>query len=102
GDRHDSDARTETERALLPRELEVAHRLAKRFGRAHGFVQGAALEQYAEFVAAQARQRVAPPNLGFEQRADLAKQGVAGAVPASVVDDLELIEIQAAQRVRGL
>src|SRR6202022_3221398 len=84
GDRHDADARSQAERALLPGELEVAHRLAKRFGRPHGLVQGAALEQYAEFVAAQTRQRVAPADLGFEQRADLAEQGVAGAVSAGV------------------
>jgi hypothetical protein len=38
----------------------------------------------------------------LEQRADLAEQRVAGAVAAGVVDDLELVEVDVAERVRGL
>ena len=101
-DRHHADARAQAEGALLPGELEIAHRLAQRLGRAHRLVERAALEQYAELVAAQARERVAPAHLGLEQRADLAEQRIAGAVAAGVVDDLELIDIQAAERVGGL
>ena len=92
GDRHHADARAQAEDALLPGEPEVAHRLAQRLGRAHRLIERAALEQYAELIAAQARERVAPAHLGLEQRADLAEQRIAGAVAAGVVDDLELID----------
>ena len=100
--RHHADARAQPEGALLPGELEIAHRLAQRLGRAHGLIERAALEQNAELIAAQAREGVAPAHLGLEQRAHLAEQRVAGAVAAGVVDDLELIEIETAQRVGGL
>ena len=60
-----------------------------------------ALEQYPELIAAQARQGIAPADFGFEQRPDLTQQGIAGAVPAGVVDDLELIQIETAQGIRG-
>ena len=87
--------------ALLPGELEIAHRLAQRLGRAHRLIQRAALEQDAELIAAQARERIAPAYLGLQQRAHLPEQGIAGAVAAGVVDDLELIQVQVAQRVGG-
>ena len=94
GNRHDADARAQAEGALLPGELEIAHRLAQRLGGAHGLIQRAALEQNAELIAAQARQRVAPADLGFQQRAHLPQQGIAGAVAAGIVDDLELVQIE--------
>ena len=102
GDRHHADAGAEAEHALLPGEAEVAHRLAQRLGRAHRLVQRTALQQHAELIAAEARERIAPADLGLQQRADLAEQRVAGAVAAGVVDDLELVDVQVAQRVGGL
>ena len=98
---HDTDAGAQPERALFPGEFEVANRFAQRLGGAHGFVQRTALEQYPELIAAQARQGIAPADFGFEQRPDLTQQGIAGAVPAGVVDDLELIQIETAQGIRG-
>ena len=102
GDRHDADARAQAEGALLPGELEIAHRLAQRLRRAHRLVERAALEQNTELIAAQAREGIAPADLRLEQRADLPEQRIAGAVAAGVVDDLELIEIEAAERIGGL
>ena len=102
GDRHHADAAAEPERALLPDELVVADRLAQLLGHAQRLVERAALEQHAELVAAEARERVAPADLGLQQRADLAEQRVAGAVAAGVVDDLELVEVEVAQRVGRL
>ena len=101
-DRHHADARAEPERALLPDELVVADRFAQRFGVAHRFFERAALQQHAELVAAEPRHGIAPADLRLEQRADLAEQRIAGAVAAVVVDDLELIEIDVAQRERSL
>ncbi len=102
GDRHDADAGAEPEHPIFPGEAEVAHRLAQRLGGAQRLVQRASLEQHAELVAAEARQRVAPAHLGLQQRAHLPEQRIAGAVAAGVVDDLELVEVEVAQRVRRL
>src|SRR5882757_1792395 len=96
---HHADAGAKPESALLPGEFEIAYGFPQRFSRSHGFIQRTALEQYPEFIAAQPRQRIAPADFGFEQGADLTQQGIAGAVPAGVVDDLELVQIQAAQGV---
>ncbi len=81
GDRHHADARAEPEHAIVPREAEIADRLAQHLGGAQRLLQRAALEQHAELVAAEARQRVAPADLRLQQRADLSEQRVAGAWP---------------------
>src|SRR6188768_1638386 len=47
-----------------------------------------------------ARQRVAPADLGLEQGAHMPEQRVTRRVPAGIVDHLELVDIQMAQRVR--
>src|SRR5580658_3622167 len=101
GDRHHADAGAEAEHPVLPGEAEVAYSLAQRLGGAHRLIERAALQQYAEFVAAEARQRIAPAHLGFQQCAHLAEQRIAGAVTAAVVDDLELVDVEVAQRVGG-
>ena len=59
----------------------------------------AMLEQHAELVAAEARQRVAFAQPRPQQRADLAQQLVARGVAAGVVDDLELVEVEVEHRV---
>ena len=92
----------EAESAVLPGVAEVPDRLAQRLGRAQRLLQRAALEQHAELVAAEARQRVAPADLGFQQRADLAEQRVARGMAAGVVDDLELVEVDIAERIGSL
>ena len=52
------------------------------------------LEQHAELVAAEPRQRVALAQPRTEQHGDLAQELVARRVPARVVDELELVEIE--------
>src|SRR5690606_29326155 len=101
-DRHDADARAEPEGAVVPDEAELADDLAQRLGRAQRLVDRAAFEQHAELVAAHTRERVAPADLRFEQRADLLEQCVARVMAAGVVDALELIEVDVENRVRGL
>src|SRR6185369_9840410 len=92
----------EAERALVPDEAELADELAQVLGGAQRLVHRAALEQHAELVAAEPRERVAPANLRFEQRADLLEQRVAGVVAARVVHNLELVEVEIEHRVRSL
>src|SRR5215472_3173590 len=102
GDRHDADAGTEAEHPVLPGEAEVAHALAECLRGAHRLIEGAALEKNAELVTAQARERIPPADLRFEQRPDLAEERVAGAVTAGVVDDLELVDVEVAECVGRL
>src|SRR5690606_5891242 len=101
-DGHDADARAEAERPVVPYELEVADQLAERLGRAQRLVHRAALEQHAELIAAEPREGISPADLGLQQSADLLQQLVARTVPARVVDNLELIEIDVEDGVRRL
>src|SRR5579862_4191888 len=100
-DRHDPDARAETKNAILPGEAEIAHRLPQCLCGAHRLIERAALEEDAELVAAEPRKRVAPAHLGFQQRTHLPEQGIACAVATGIVDDLELIDVEIAERVGG-
>ena len=102
GDRHHADAGAKPKHALFPVEAEIAHRLAQRFCHAHRFIERAALKQDTELVAAQSRQRIAPTHLRFQQRADLPKERITGAMSAAVVDDLELIDVQITKRIGRL
>src|SRR5690606_30891033 len=88
------DADAEPERAVVPDEAELRDVLAQALSRAQRLFHRAALEQHAELVAAETRERIAPSDLRFEQGADLLEQRVAGIVAARVVDDLELVEVE--------
>ena len=79
--------------------MEIADRLAQRVGDRQRGRRRAVLEQHAELVAAEPRQRVAFAQARPQQRADLAQQLVAGGVAARVVDDLELVEVEVEHRV---
>jgi hypothetical protein len=52
------------------------------------------LQENAEFIAAQPRNRVFGTNSRLQNASDVFEQSVAGLMPAGVVDELELIEIQ--------
>ena len=90
-DHADGDA--ELEGALLPDEAEIADRLPQALGDQARLVGGAARQQHAELVAAQARQHVGIAHLGLQHARQQLQQQVAGGVAAGVVDDLELVEI---------
>src|SRR5690606_22346236 len=72
--------------------LRIADRLFQR----------TALEQHAEFIAAQARHRVPPAGLGCRECADLSEPRSAGAGPAVVVAGLEVVEVEVTERKRRL
>src|SRR5690606_4551564 len=95
------DAHTEPETAVIPEELELRYRGAQNLGRLHRLVEATALEQHTELVAAETREGIAPADFGLEQGAELAEQSVACTVPAGIVDDLELIEVQVTKCVGG-
>ena len=98
-DRHQADADADPEAAVLPAQAQVFDRLEHGIGDAPGLLHLAALQEHAEFVAAEAGQRVALAHHALQDAPDLAQELVAGDVAAAVVDRLELIEIEVAQRV---
>ena len=85
--------------AVLPGEPKIDDRLAQRFGDAQRGRRRAMRQQHAELVSAEARQHVAFAQPRPQQGADLAQQFVTGGVPAGVVDDLELIEVEIQHRM---
>ena len=96
---HDADAHAEAERLLAPHELEARDRLEHGVRDLQGIGRSAVLQQQRELVAAEAGHDVRRAHLGAQQLAELPQQLVAGHVAASVVDDLEAIEVHEAHRV---
>ena len=64
-----------------------------------GAIKRTVLDQHDEFVAGQARQVGAVLQLRLEQLGDLAQQFIASGMAAGVVDHLEQVEVEVAQRV---
>ena len=89
-----ADARTDGERPAFADKAKIGDAFLQLVGYANGLMHRAAFEQYPEFVAAQTRKRISFAHLLLQQRAHLPQQLIAGCVPAGIVDDLELIEIQ--------
>ena len=87
------------EHAVLPDEAIIANRLAQALRDAQRLIQRAALQQDAELIPAQARQRVAAAHPRLQHPGDLLQQLIAGRMSAGIVDQLELIQIQIQQRM---
>src|SRR6186713_3560249 len=86
-DLDDADADTDVHRAVLPFEAVFADRLPQAVRNLRGALGGAVLQQNAELVAAETRDRVAGANAGLQNARDLLQQAVAGLVTAGVVDE---------------
>jgi len=99
--RHDADAGADGERARPPYELILLHCSEQRVGDADRVGHRAIVQQQPELVAAQPRQCVVAAHPVLQEVRELSDQFVAGDVTAGVVDDLELIEVQVADRVAG-
>ena len=98
-DRHDADARADEEGRRAPDELELLDDLEERACDLDRILLGAVVQQDAELVAPEARERVAGANLARERRRQLPQELIARDVAAGVVDELELIEIEVEHRV---
>ena len=70
-------------------------------GKLHRFIEAATFQEHTELVTAKPRECIAPANFRFQQRTELAEQSVTRVVAARIVDDLELIEIEVQQCIRG-
>ncbi len=99
GDRDKADADAQREALLLPHVAEVFDRAPELSGDFFRPGQRTAFHEDAEFVAAEARNRVAAPQLTVNQSADLAKQLIPRLATAGIVYDLESVHVQVAQNV---
>ena len=79
--------------------MQVGHGLPQSLRDADRVRGQAVLEQHAEFVASETRERVALAQPFAQHEAHLPHQLVARGVPRRVVDELELIEIEIEHRV---
>ena len=95
----EADAHADGECALVRDEMEVRDCLPQVLGNARGVLDRAVLEQHAELVATEPRQRVAFAQALLQHGADLPHELVAGRMAAGVVDDLELVEVEIHHRV---
>src|SRR3569832_1022978 len=79
--------------------MKSAQTFHEAFADLPGLLQCAIVQEQAEFVAAEARERIAFAHAVEQQRGDLAQQLVARHVPGGGVDDLEAVEIEKTKRV---
>ncbi len=86
------------ERLRFPLEDEIAQARAQALGDTFDTRLVVAVQQHAELVATQPRERVLALQACLEAQRDLAQHGVAGCVAAGIVDDLEAVEIEEQQR----
>ena len=94
-----TDARADRQARRAPHEPVVAHSLAHVLGNQARLFERAVLEQHAELVATQARDGVRRAYARLQKAGDVTDQAVAGGMPAGVVDELELVEVDIEQRV---
>src|SRR5690606_17734458 len=80
-------------------EAIVRHRFADVPGDLARLVERTTDEQHRELVSADARHGIRVAHFLLEQRRDLSQQVVARNVPAGVVDELEIVEIEIADDV---
>src|SRR6185312_12228061 len=94
-----ADGDSDVEYLVLPDEAIVADGATDIVGDLPRLLQGAADEQHAELIAAQAGDRIAVAHRVPQDLGDLAQHAVAGEMAARVVDDLETIEVEITQHV---
>ena len=101
GQNRDPDAGAQAEDLVPPAEAALAHGLQHLLRDAGCHFLGAMFEQQTKLVTAQAAERVVMAHVGTQQIRDLAQQLVARRVSAGIVDHLELVQVDVAQRVLG-
>ena len=89
-----ADAHADVEGAVFPGKVKIRHGLPQLVCDAQCIVGSAVLQEYAKFVAAQARQSIALAQATLQHRTDLAHELVSRGMAAGVVDDLELVEVE--------
>src|SRR5713101_4540239 len=89
-----ANASADGERPAFADKAKVGYALLQLVGDTNGLVHRTVFEENAEFVAAQTGKRISFAHLLLQQRAHLPQKLIAGGMPASIVYDFELIEIQ--------
>jgi hypothetical protein len=100
-DRHDSYAHADAERPAIAGERLIGDRPSELFGQPNSLDQAAMFQQHTELIAAQTGQRVAGAHPAPEQAAEIAQELVSCVVAAGVVDSLEAVQVEEAERVPG-
>ena len=99
GDFHDANAHAHRQHATLPDEAVIADRLTQGIGDAQRLLERAIGEQNPELVAAEPGERIARAHARLQHAGDLPQQLIPGGVPAGIVDQFELIEIEIQEHV---
>ena len=99
GQLHEPDADADAENAVFPDEAVLVDRAPDVVGDLPRLVERASDQQDAEFVAAEARDRVGVAHRLADERRDLAQHVVAREMAARVVDGLEAVEVEVAHHV---
>ncbi|MNZ45056.1 hypothetical protein D3C78_626970 [compost metagenome] len=100
-DVHQAEADGGHERPTLPDKMQVLHRLAQAFGYFFRSLRRTVFQQYPELVTAQTGQGVALAQSRLQQRTDMPQQLVTRGMPAGVVDQFELVQIEKHQGMPG-
>lgn len=98
-ERHQSHAGADLERLALPVEAQALQLGAQLLGHPLAVGRCAVGEDHPELVSSQARDRVIGTQAVDEHPGDAQQELVARGMPAGVVDDLQMVEIEVAQHV---
>ncbi len=98
-DLDNADAAIQAECASVPSEGLPGQCRVHARQRGFRFVQRGVVQQHGELVAPQPAQPVSTAQLRRQAGGEMAQEAVAGLVPAGVVDQLELVQVDEAQRV---
>ncbi|MNK70955.1 hypothetical protein D3C87_903950 [compost metagenome] len=96
---HQANAHGGQERPPLPDKVQILHSLTQRLGNLFRRIRRAVLQQDAELITTQSRQRIALAQSGLQQRTNVPQQLIAGGMAAGVVNQFELIKIEEHQRM---
>src|SRR5690625_812197 len=100
--RHQPDTAAATKQQAFPIDAEIFNTLTHGIHSQCRIIESRITQKYTEFVTAQARDGIAFAYLVSELRRDLTQQFVASGMAATVVDNLELIQVHVAQRMGGI
>ena len=98
-DLREPDGHADVHHPVLPHEAEIPDGLSEVLGDPLRGLERAVLQEHAELVAAEARERIGSADTGLHHARELFQEAIAGLVPAGVVDHLELVEVEIEQHM---
>ena len=101
-DMHQANTDGAHERSPLPGEVQALHGLAQASRNFLCHIDRAVFQEDSKLVSPQTGERIAFAQPGSQQRTNMAQQLITGRVPARVINQLELIQIEKHQCVPAL